>query len=96
MTEPAFFQWQANQAERSEFVKVQPRARIAARFGHDRTLFNALGSLLAELETINSPCRPFTADIAVRVPTGNLRRPDVAVHCPPYDEDAMVSDRLRW
>jgi Uma2 family endonuclease len=52
-------------------------------------------ALLDSLEAIDSPCRPFSADIAVRVPSGDLRRPDVAVHCPPFDEDAMVSDRPR-
>jgi Uma2 family endonuclease len=56
---------------------------------------NAFGLLLEKLDSIDSPCRPFTADIATRVPTGNLRRPDVAVYCPPFDEDAMVSDRPR-
>jgi Uma2 family endonuclease len=95
MTEAEFLEWQRHQAHRYELVDGVPRAMTGARFRHDRVLGNAFNALFDALEAIDSPCRPFTADIAVRVPTGNLRRPDVAVYCPPYDEDAMVSDRPR-
>lgn len=92
MTEAEFLEWQRHQERRYELVDGVPRAMTGARFRHDRVLGNAFGALLDALEAIDSPCRPFTADIAVRVPTGDLRRPDVAVYCPPFDEDAMVSD----
>jgi len=95
MTEAEFLEWQRHQAQRYELVDGVPRAVTGARFRHDRVLGNALNTLFDALEAIDSPCQPFTADIAVRVPTGNLRRPDVAVYCPPFDEDAMVSDRPR-
>ncbi len=95
MTEAEFLQWQRHQELRYELVNGIPRAMTGARFRHDRILVNASSMLLEALERIDSPCRPFTSDIAVRVPTGNLRRPDVAVYCPPFDEDAMVSDRPR-
>ncbi len=95
MTEAAFLEWQLHQEQRYELVDGVPRAMTGARFRHDRVLGNAFAMLLEALEAIDSPCRPFTADIAVRVPSGNLRRPDVAVYCPPFDEDAMVSDRPR-
>jgi Uma2 family endonuclease len=95
MTEAQFLEWQRHQELRYEFVDGAPRAMTGARFRHDLVLGDAFGMLLAALEAIDSPCRPFTADIAIRVPTGDLRRPDVAVHCPPFDEDAMVSDRPR-
>ena len=95
MTEAEFLEWQRHQEHRYELVDGVPRAMTGARFRHDRVLVNVSSALLDALETIDSPCRPFTADIAVRVPTGDLRRPDVAVYCPPFDEDAMVSDRPR-
>jgi len=95
MTEAEFLEWQRHQAQRYELVDGVPRAMTGARFRHDRVLMNASSTLLDVLEAIGSPCRPFSADIAVRVPTGNLRRPDVAVYCPPFDEDAMVSDSPR-
>jgi len=95
MTEAEFLEWQRHQEQRYELVDGVPRAMTGARFRHDRGLVNAFGTLLDALEAIDSPCRPFTADIAVRVPTGDLRRPDVAVYCPLFDEDAMVSNRPR-
>lgn len=95
MTEPEFLDWQSSQENRYELVDGVPRAMTGARFRHDRVVGNAFNSLFDALEAIGSPCHPFTADIAVRVPTGNLRRPDASVHCPPFDEDAMVSDRPR-
>jgi Uma2 family endonuclease len=95
MTEAEFLEWQRHQDLRYELVDGTPRAMTGARFRHDRVVINASRALLDSLEAIDSPCRPFSADIAVRVPSGDLRRPDVAVHCPPFDEDAMVSDRPR-
>lgn len=95
MTEAEFLEWQRHQEQRFELVDGAPRAMTGARFRHDRVVINASSLMLDALESIGSPCRPFTADIAVRVPSGNLRRPDVAVYCPPFDEDAMVSDRPR-
>jgi Uma2 family endonuclease len=95
MTEAEFLEWQRRQGQRYELVDGVPRAMTGARFRHDRVLGNVFNALFDALNAIDSPCRPFTADIAVRVPTGNLRRPDVAVYCPPFDEDAMVSDRPR-
>lgn len=95
LTEAEFLEWQLHQELRYELVDGFPRAMTGARFRHDRVLMNTAAALLDALEGSGSPCRPFTADIAVRVPSGDLRRPDVAVHCPPFDEDAMVSDRPR-
>jgi Uma2 family endonuclease len=95
MSEEQFLEWQLTQAVRYELVNGQPQAMTGARFGHDRILGNAFRLIGQALRAISSPCDAFTADIAVRVPSGNLRRPDVAVYCPPFDEDAMVSDRPR-
>jgi len=95
MTEAEFLDWQLGQTDRYELVDGQPRAMTGARFRHDRVLGNVFGSLQRALRSVNSPCDAFTADIAVRVPAGNLRRPDVAIYCPPFDEDSMVSDRPR-
>jgi Uma2 family endonuclease len=95
MTETEFLEWQRHEDLRYELVDGVPQSMTGARVRHDRVLGNVFAMLLDALEAIDSPCRPFTADIAVRMPNGNLRRPDVAVHCPPFDEDAMVSDRPR-
>jgi Uma2 family endonuclease len=95
MSEAEFLEWQLRQDLRYELVDGQPHAMPGARFGHDRVLGNAFAAVRRALRAAGSPCDTFTANIAVRVPPGNLRRPDVAVYCPPWDEDAMVSDRPR-
>jgi Uma2 family endonuclease len=95
MTEAEFLDWQLGETDRYELVDGQPRAMTGARFGHDRVLVNIMTALQIALRATSSPYRPFSADIAVRVPEGNLRRPDIAVYCPPFDFDAMVSDRPR-
>jgi Uma2 family endonuclease len=95
MSEEQFLEWQLSQALRYELVDGQPQAMTGARFGHDLVLGNAFTVIRRALRDAGSPCNAFTADIAVRVPSGNLRRPDVAVYCPPFDADAMVSDRPR-
>ncbi len=91
MTEAEFLEWQLHQQQRYELVDGVPRAMTGARFRHDRVLVNTSSALLDALEAIDSPCRPFTADIAVRVPTGDLRRPDVAVYCPPFDHSGFTT-----
>lgn len=95
MTEAEFLEWQSHQELRYELVGGFPQPRTGACFRQDRVLGNTFAVMLDALEAIDSACRPFTANIAVRVPSGDLRRPDVAVYCPPFDEDAMVSDRPR-
>jgi Uma2 family endonuclease len=95
MSEAELLDWQLGQTDRYELIDGQPRAMTGARFRHDRVLVNTMMALQMALRAINSPCDPSTANIAVRVPAGNLRRPDVAIYCPPFDEDAMVSDRPR-
>jgi Uma2 family endonuclease len=56
---------------------------------------NALTEIKRQLRAGGSPCDGFTADIGIRTPSGNIRRPDASVLCRPFDEDAMISDRPR-
>ncbi len=95
MSETEFLEWQLNQEERYELVDGEPHAMTGARVSHDRVVSNTSFAIRRSLQDINSLCETFTADIAVRVPAGNLRRPDVAVYCPPFEDDEMVSDRPR-
>ena len=41
---------------------------------HDRVVVNALAGLVNQLR--GKPCRPMTDDVAVRIPSGNIRRPE--------------------
>jgi Uma2 family endonuclease len=95
MSEAEFLEWQLGQDDRYELVDGAPRAMTGARFSHDRVVINTIVALRRLLREVGSPCEPATDDIAVRVPQGNLRRPDVALYCPPFDLEAMVSDRPR-
>ncbi len=92
MTIERFLAWQSRQGSRYELVDGQPVAMTGARLRHDRATVNALSEIRRQLRANGSPCDAFTADIGIRTPPGNLRRPDVSV-CPPFDEEAMVSDR---
>lgn len=60
------------------------RAMTGASRRHDRIVMNALASLRQALQ--GKPCEPSTADIALVVPNGNVRRPDVMVDCGAVDD----------
>jgi len=95
MTIEAFLAWQKHQSTRYELVGGQPVAMTGARIRHDRVTGNALTEIKRQLRAGGSPCDAFTADIGIRTPGGNIRRPDASVLCPPFDEDAMFLDRPR-
>jgi Uma2 family endonuclease len=50
-------------------------------------------ALLREFSTQlrRKPCKPATQDIAVKIPRGNVRRPDVLAECGPFDLKATWS-----
>ena len=83
MSEAEFLGWQLRQDELYEFVDGVPVPRWKAMSGatlrHDRVLVNALLSLGTQLR--GGKCRPMTADVAVRIPKRNYRRPDLTVDC---------------
>jgi Uma2 family endonuclease len=70
-----------------------PTAMTGANRRHDRVVMNtqlALGNRLR-----GSPCAPFSADVAIRIPNGQIRRPDVGVDCGEVDQGATFSDAPR-
>ena len=96
-----FLLWCLDQEDRYELVNGVPVKMMAgASEVHDRILVNVISLLNGQLR--GSPCRPTTADIAVRTRIRNYRRPDVTVTCgsPPradrYDaeEPKMVVEVL--
>ena len=50
-----------------------------ATLRHDGIVINAILSLGQQLR--GKKCRPMSSDVAVRIPKGNYRRPDVIVAC---------------
>jgi Uma2 family endonuclease len=95
MTLDEFLVWQAAQDRLYEYVDGQPVAMAGAQLRHDRITVNAIFEVRRQLRDGGSPCDVFTADIGIRTPAGRLRRPEMSVLCPPFDEDAMTSDRPR-
>jgi Uma2 family endonuclease len=95
MTIEEFLSWQTDQTDRFEFVNGQPVAMTGARLRDDRMTGNAFYEIRRQLRASGSPCDAFTDDIGILTPPGNLRRPEVSVLCPPFDEEAMTSDSPR-
>lgn len=86
MTAEDFLEWDLRQPDgRHELIDGVPVAMTGARRRHDRIVVNAVAELRTRLR--GGPCVPFTADTAVRIPGGNVRRPDVGVTCGPDDDD---------
>ena len=95
MTIDEFLAWQMRQEQRFELVDGQPRAMTGARIRHDRVVANLLRLLGTQFRATGNPCDAFTADIAIIVPAGNVRRPDVSVLCPPFDDLSTASRNPR-
>lgn len=93
MTSAEFLDWQQYQGDLYELVDGEPVAMAGAKQRHDRITANALGELHAQLR--GSACRTFTADLAVLTVRGNVRRPDLGVHCGPFDDEAMCASQPR-
>jgi Uma2 family endonuclease len=95
MTLTEFLAWQATQDRLYEFVDGEPVAMAGAQVRHDRITVNAIFEIRRQLRDGGSPCDVFTADIGILTPKGRIRRPEMSVLCPPFDEDAVTSDRPR-
>ena len=83
MTADEFFTWQGKQDKLYELVDGLPvlplKMMTGASRAHDRAVVNIIATLHRQLR--GGPCRPTTDDLAVRIPAGNIRRPDVTVEC---------------
>jgi Uma2 family endonuclease len=80
-----FFAYRGEEGVRYELVDgVLVRAMTGASQRHDLVLVNILATLHAKLR--GSLCRASTDDLAVVVPNGNVRRPDVSVSCGKLDD----------
>ena len=83
MSQEQFFAWQKQQDRLYELVDGVPvlplKMMTGASQAHDRVVVNIIAALHRQLR--GTSCRPTTDDLAVRIPAGNVRRPDVAVEC---------------
>ena len=95
MTKPEFLEWQLRQDKLYELVDGVPflplKMMTGASSSHDRVVVNAIAHLRNALR--GKPCRPTTDDIAVDIPSGGYRRPDVTVECgKPSPRDTYAAD----
>jgi Uma2 family endonuclease len=83
MTPDDFFAWQEKQDKLYELVDGLPvlplKMMTGASRAHDRVVTNFIRHLGNQLA--GGPCWPTTDDLAVRVPAGNIRRPDLTIEC---------------
>lgn len=90
MSAEEFLDWRQAQPGRWELVSGLPIQMMAgAKQRHDQIVVNILSALKAKLK--GGPCRPWTADIATRIPTGNMRQPDVTIDCAAVRPEALES-----
>lgn len=94
MTAEEFLVWQGEQDRNYELVDGIPvlpaKAMTGASQRHDTITVNVLITLGNQLR--GKPCRPFTDDISVRNPSGNIRRPDILVDCGRNDRSTEAVD----
>jgi len=92
MTSDAFFAWQEKQERLYELVDGLPVLPLKMMTGasqrHDRVVVNIILSLGNQLR--RGRCRPTTSNLAVMIPAGNIRRPDVTVECGEAGDRDMV------
>jgi Uma2 family endonuclease len=90
MTADEFLEWDEFQESRHELVDGLPVAMAGAKRRHDQIVVNAIVSIGGQLGS--GRCRVCTADTAVRIPAGNVRRPDVGIDCGKFDDGAAAAD----
>jgi Uma2 family endonuclease len=97
MTPDEFFAWQKRQERNYELVDGVPvmplKAMTGATLRHDRITTNATIALGNQLR--GGPCRPESTDVAVRIPRGAVRRPDLTIDCGPMVDNAMEAQEPR-
>jgi Uma2 family endonuclease len=90
MSVEEFLEWGLRQDQRYELVDGVPVAMAGAKRRHDQIVANIHGTLFSQLR--GNKCRNFTADTAVRIPAGNIRRPDAGIDCGFFDDNATSAD----
>ena len=98
MNAEQFAVWEQSQTERHELVDGQPRLKFVEWDGPKMMTgaTNRQNSIVAQLtyllksQLAGKKCKPYAADGKVRIPTGNIRYPDISIDCGPYDPEASV------
>jgi Uma2 family endonuclease len=89
MSADEFLEWGLHQELRYELVDGVPVAMAGAKQQHDQIVANVHGMLYNLMR--GQKCRYFTADVAVRIPAGNIRRPDAGIDRGAFDPGATTA-----
>jgi Uma2 family endonuclease len=83
MSVDEFLDWQLRQDKLYELVDGVPvlplKMMSGATLRHDRVTINVILQLGNQLK--GTGYRPTTSDVAIRIPNGNIRRPDITIEC---------------
>lgn len=94
MSQDEFLIWCLDQEARYELVDGLPvEMMTGASNRHDQVIINIIACLHSQLR--GTPCRPATADIAVKTRRNSIRRPDVTVTCDPPLPDTYDAEKAR-
>ena len=74
-----YLDWESRQERKHELVDGVIRLMAGATVAHNAIAANLIIALGPRLR--GKPCRPFGSDMKVRIPSGNIRYPDVTVDC---------------
>lgn len=97
MTPEEFFAWHERQEEKYELIDGYPvlkfkRDPVTGMAGgtaaHGLIMLNAGAALRAQLR--GKRCRPLPSDVAVKIPSGKHRYPDLSIDCGPLDRQAQA------
>ncbi len=89
-----YMAWEAEQAERHEYLNGEVFAMTGARDAHNTIALNIAGHLREKLR--GTPCRAFIADMKLRVDAADaVFYPDVLVTCDPRDKGANADTAKR-
>lgn len=89
-----YMAWEAEQAERHEYLNGEVFAMTGARDAHNTIALNIAGQLREKLR--GTPCRAFIADMKLRVDAADaVFYPDVLVTCDPRDKGANADTAKR-
>ncbi len=95
MTPKEFLDWQEHQELRHELVDgvpyLPPRMQAGTSLVHDKVTMNTILSLGNQLR--RKPCRPCTSDVAIQIPAGNIRYPDVSIDCGSWENTDRTAQK---
>ncbi len=91
MSRDAFFDWVEAQELRHELVDGRPVMMTGAEHRHAVITGNAFFVLKTQLR--GHRCRPLGGDLAIAIPAGNIRYPDVSVDCGATADEARFASQ---